>query len=143
MAETASRTDAGPMALTLTLSSQPAFLETIEALVVRLGEQAGCAPDASGRFGRAVRRALGLLIVRARASSPPRQLEVGFTANDRVARVELRFARGADPGEPTFDDLLTADAAGADLEKLVDRIEITHDDGRSCCRITQQVRTSR
>jgi hypothetical protein len=143
MAETAPRTDAGPVALTLTLSSEPAFLDTTEALVARLGEHAGCAPDASRRLGQAVRRALDLLIARARAATPRPELEVAFAANERVVRVELRYARSAEPVEPTFDDLLTVDAAGAGLERLVDRIEIARDNGRSCCRITQQVRASR
>jgi hypothetical protein len=142
MAEAVPRTDAGPVALTLTLSSEPAFLGTTEALVARLGEHVGCAPDASARLGQAVRRALGLLVSRARAHATPRQLEVACAATERLVRVELRYTRGPED-EPVFDDLLTADSAGAGLEKLVDRIEVTREDGRCCCRITQQLRTSR
>jgi len=140
MTEAAPRTDGDPVALTLTLSSEPAFVGPIEALVARLGDYAGCAPDASKRLGQAVRRTLGLLIARARATTSP-QLEVACAANERVVRIDLRLARGAEPPEPPFEDLLTADGAG--LQKLVDRIEIVREDGRSCCRITQQVRAGR
>jgi hypothetical protein len=141
MADAVPRTDAGPVALTLTLSSEPAFAGPTEALVARLADYAGCAPDASSRLGQAVRRTLGLLIARARAAATSSQLEVACAANDRVVRVDLRFARSSEPVEPPFEDLLAAEGAG--LQKLVDRIEIVREDGRHCCRITQQVRAGR
>jgi hypothetical protein len=143
MADAAPRTDADPVALTLTLSSEPAFLGTTEALVARVGEHAGCTPEAAKRLGQAVRRLLGALIERAREAITPPQLEVAFAASDRVVRVDLRVARGMETTDRVFEDLLAAEGAGAGLERLVDRVEIAREDGRPCCRITQQVRAGR
>jgi len=143
MADAVPRTDAGPVALTLTLSSEPAFLGTTEALVTRLGEYAGCAPEASRRLGQAVRRLLALLIDRARAATTSPQFEVAFAANERVVRIDLRYARGTEPAEPSFEDVLGSEGADPGLQKLVDRLEVAREDGRPCLRFTQQVRAGR
>ena len=131
----------GTLSLTLTMSCEPALIGAAEALVARMGEQAGCAADDARRLGQAVRRALGGLIGHPGPPPNPGQFEVAFVATSRVARVDLWCAcTSADGTATTMHDRLAAGGDDETMRKLVDRVEFGRQGEREYCRLTQQVR---
>ena len=85
MADDALRGGETPLALSCTVSSQPAFAAAAAALTVRVGEQAGCAAGDAARLGRAVREALDGAILAADASRP-QAFDLTFHGTSRVVR---------------------------------------------------------
>ena len=130
----------GTLALTLTVSREPAFLGAAEALIARVGEQAGCAPEDARRLGQAVRRALGGLIARSGSEPEGDQFDVAFTATSRVARVDVSSPGEPANGQPSLQDALSASGDVAAMGRLVDRVEFGREGDREYCRLTQQVR---
>jgi hypothetical protein len=118
------------------MSREPAFLGAAEALIARVGEQAGCAPEDARRLGQAVRRALGGLI----SESEGDQFDVAFTATSRVARVDVSSQGVPANGQPSLQDTLSTSGDAAAMGRLVDRVEFGREGDREYCRLTQQVR---
>lgn len=141
MAEVSRDPAEGTLALTLTMSCEPALIGAAEAFVARMGEQSGCAADDARRLGQAVRRALGGLIGQPGPKPTPGQFELAFLATPRVARVDLWCACTAANGTATtMHDRLAASGDDEAMRKLVDRVEFGRQGEREYCRLTQQVR---
>jgi hypothetical protein len=140
MTDEPSRQGDASLSLTLILSCQPAFLDTAEALVSRVGEHAGCSRDDARRLGRAVRQALGSLIEHPPTDRVPRTLEVAFQGNGRLLEVDV--ACGLDNGAPLggLEESLAGHGDDAVMRALVDRVEFVEEGERQLCRLTQQVR---
>jgi hypothetical protein len=129
------------LSLTVTVSSQPAILPTLEALAARVGEYVGCPAEDARDLGQAVGRALGDAWRHLGAAAVP-GFEVAFQGNGRVLRVELVCASPL-PAGVTLQEALGG-AEGVDrLRQLVDRIEFGADRGCAYCRLTRQIRDFR
>jgi hypothetical protein len=128
--------------LTFVVSREPAFLMTAEALFARAGEHAGCDGEDARRLGQAVRRALGGLIAHPPAGGEAGDLEVAFSGNGRLVRVDVGCTCAVN-GSQSIEDALTGHGDTATLRRLVDRVEFVRDGSRQVCRLTQQVRSGR
>lgn len=135
--------DAGrpPLALTVTVSTQLAFVPTLEALAARICEYVGCQASDARHLGEAIGCALTA------ASSRPAEPVIGrfdivFSGNSRVLRVDLTSTTPLPPGT-TLEHALGG-AEGVDrLRQLVDRVEFAESDGHPVCRLTRQIRDVR
>ena len=130
-----------PLALSCTVSSQPAFAAAAAALTVRVGEQAGCAADDAARLGRAVREALDGAILAADASRP-QAFDLTFHGTSRVVRVDVAVAPAVNGRQPafSFEETLNGHGRTPTIEGLVDRVEFGQENGRSFCRLTHRIR---
>jgi hypothetical protein len=130
------------LSLTVTVSSQPAFVPTLEALAVRIGEYVGCPADDARNLGRAVGRALGDTWRRLGPDRTPGRFDIMFHGNGRLLRVDLA-CEGPLPAGVTLEDALGGADAVNGLRQLVDRIEFGDADGSPYCRLTRQIRDVR
>jgi hypothetical protein len=126
------------LSLTVTVSSQPAFVPTVEALAAKVGEFVGCSADDARRLGQAVALALSDTWRHLGAGAVPPRFDVIFHGNGRVLRVDVACASPL-PGGVTLEHALGSDAMNG-LRALVDRIEFGETDGCPYCRLTRQIR---
>jgi hypothetical protein len=140
MADEAERGGAGAdMTVVFTMSAQPAFLDTAEALTERVGGYVGCAPDEARQLGQAVRRALGRCFSAANGQTPPESFDVAYRGNGRVLRVDVSCVAGGF----SLESRVTGSDEGSVVRELVDRVEFGQEGDRQFCRLTRQIRTGR
>lgn len=133
MSEDALRTAGPALALTCTVSTQPALVETVQELAARVGEHAGCSGDEARRLGEAVARALGGIIQHTPGSERPDRLDIRFQGNGSVLLVEVA-CDVAPPAGFSLERALTGDDLAA-LRARVDRVEFGDREGCPYCRL--------
>jgi hypothetical protein len=129
------------LSLTVTVSSQAAFVPTLQALAERIGAYAGFRTEEARHFAQAVGRALVDAFNHLGPDNPPDAFEIVFQGTDRLLRVDMS-CKGPLPAGVTLEQLLGGPAAVDDLRRLVDRVEFGQAEGAPYCRITQQIRDS-
>ena len=130
MEATASTSSPAEFAFTLTVSCEPAFADAVRALASRAGALAGCADEHSGRLGACLGGLFEALIAGGVTHATDVDLDVRGTS--RVVTIDLQC--------PLDCRAIVADAVAVPaLQQLVDRLECRESNGRTCCRVTQQV----
>jgi hypothetical protein len=133
---------AGPaLALTCTVSTQPALVETVRALAARVGEHAGCSGDEARRLGEAVARALDGIIQHTPGPERPERLDIRFQGNGNVLLVEVACDATA-PAGFSLEQALAGDDLAA-LRARVDRVEFGDREGCPYCRLICRLHDSR
>ena len=132
-------TEKSRLSLTVTVSSQPAFVPTLEALAARVGEYVGCPEEDARHLGQAVGRALGETWRRLGPGQAPGRFEIVFHGNGRLLRVDLA-SKTPLPVGVTLEDALGGHEGLSGLRQLVDRIEFGDAGGYPYCRLTRQIR---
>jgi hypothetical protein len=130
------------VSLTITVSNQPAFVPTLEALTARIGEYAGCPAEEARHLGQAVGRALGETWRHVGPDQASGRFDIVFQGNGRLLHVDLA-CRLPLPAGVTLEDALGGPAALTGLRRLVDRVEFGETGGTPYCRLTRQVRGTR
>jgi hypothetical protein len=128
--------------LTVTVSSQPAFVPMLEALAARVGEYVGCPADDARHLGQAVGQTLVEAWRRLGPERTPGRFDLVFQGNGRLLRVDLACASPLPAGESLERVLGGVDGIDG-LRQLVDRIEFGDAGGHSYCRLTRQIRDGR
>jgi hypothetical protein len=142
MTDDSSNAAGAGLALTVTVSSQPAFVPALEALTTRVGEYVGCPVEEARHLGQAVARALGQTWRHLGPAPGSPRFDIVFHGNGRVLRVDVACA-GPLPAGVTLEDALGGAEGVTDLRQLVDRVEFGDSDGRPYCRLTRQIRDGR
>jgi hypothetical protein len=130
------------LSLTVTVSSQPAFVPALEALAARVGEYVGCPAEDAKHLGQAVGRALGGVWRRLGPERSPGRFEIMFQGNGRLLRVDLACTSPL-PAGVTLEEAFGGAEAVDHLRQLVDRLEFGDADGAPYCRLTRQIRDAR
>jgi hypothetical protein len=142
MADVSAETGRSGLSMTVTVSSQLAFVPTVEALAARVGEYVGCPADEARHLGQAVGRALSETWRQLGPDRKPGRFDIVFQGNGRLLRVDLT-CRTPLPAGLTLEAALGGADAVARLRPLVDRIEFGDTDGCPYCRLTRQIRDAR
>jgi hypothetical protein len=142
MADASQHPARSALSMTVTVSSQPAFVPMLEALATRAGEYVGCPAEDARRLGEAVRRALGDSWRHLGPERRPGRYDIVFQGNTRLLRVDLT-CKSPLPDGVTLEQALGGPEALEGLRHLVDRIEFGDTDGRPFCRLTRQIRDHR
>jgi hypothetical protein len=125
--------------MTVTVSSQPAFLPALEALTARVGEFVGCQAAAAKALGVAVARALTGAWRGLERGGSAGHVDLVFRGNGRVLRVDLTCTAPL-PAGTTLEEALGGAEAVSGLRQFVDRVEFGDENGAPFCRLTQQIR---
>ncbi len=129
-----SPTAAHEFAFSLSISCDPAFAETVRALVNRAGALAGCTDDAGGRLGACVEGVFEALI----AGGVTHSTDVAFDVHgsSRLVTVDVQCPESC---RPPLAEALEQSGAAPTLRAMVDRLECGESKGRTFCRVTQLV----
>jgi hypothetical protein len=130
------------LALTVTVSNQPAFVPAIEALAARAGEYVGCPAGDARHLGQAVARALTEAWRRLGPGRSPGRFDIVFQGNGRLLRVDLACT-GPLPSGVTLEEAVGGADGVDELRRLVDRIEFGDANGCPFCRLTRRIRDPR
>lgn len=128
--------------MTVTVSSQLAFLPALEALTARVGEFVGCQAEAAKHLGTAVTRALTGAWRGLDRRGSGGHFDLVFRGNGRVLRVDLTCTAPL-PAGTTLEEALGGAEAVVGLREFVDRVEFGDENGAPFCRLTQQIRDRR
>lgn len=139
MNDDSQRSERAGLQVTVTVSSQPAFVPTLEALTMRIGEYVGCPAEAARHLGRAVALALGETWRHLGPNGAPGRFDIVFQGDGRLLKVDLACTSPLPPGV-TLEAVLGGPGDAAGLRPLVDRIEFGDADGCPYCRLTRQIR---
>jgi hypothetical protein len=142
MADDGERGGGAGLSLTVTVSSQQAFVPTLEALAARIGEYVGCSADEAKRLAQAVGRALSDASRRFGSDHASGRFDIVFHGNGRLLRVDLSCTSPL-PAGVTLEDALGGEDAVSLLRKLVDRVEFGEAPRGPFCRLTRQIRDAR
>lgn len=142
MTEDWPQTGGAGLALTVTVSCEPGFVPTVEALAARIGEYVGCRAEAAQQVARAVAHVLQSACQHMRAQGTDRQFEISFKGNDHLLCVDLTSSCPLPEGV-TLEDAVARATGSADWRRLVDRIEFGDAKGCPYCRLTHQIRDIR
>jgi hypothetical protein len=130
------------LSLSVTVSSQAAFVPALEALARRVGEYVGCPADDALHLGQAVGRALADTWRHLGPARMPGRFDILFHGNGRLLRVDVTCPAPL-PAGVTLEDALGGPAGVDQLRLLVDRIEFGHSGDCPFCRLTRQIREHR
>lgn len=139
MSEDVQRAERSGLSMTVTVSRQPAFVPTVEALTVKIGEYVGCPADSARSLGQAVGRVLDEAWRHLGPEPDPGRFDLVFHGDGRLLRVDVSCRNSLPPGV-SFEDALGGAASLSGLRALVDRVEFGHADGGPYCRLTRQIR---
>jgi hypothetical protein len=141
MNDDAQRSGRSGLSVTVTVSTQAAFVPTLEALTMRIGEYVGCPAEAARHLGEAVARALGETWRHLGPDRTPGRFDIVFQGDGRLLKVDLACKSPLPPGV-SLEEALGGPAATSGLRQLVDRVEFGDSDGHPYCRLTRQIRDS-
>ena len=139
MNDDAQRSERSGLSMTVTVSSQQAFVPTLEILTARVGEYVGCPAETARRRGEAVGRVLGETWRHLGPAQAPGRFDLVFHGDGRLLKVDLACKSPLPPGV-SLEEALGGAPAMTGLRQLVDRIEFGDADGCPYCRLTRQIR---
>jgi hypothetical protein len=139
MSDDSQRAGRAGLPVTVTVSRQPAFVPTLEAITMRIGEYVGCPAEAARHLGQAVALALGQTWRHLGPDQAPARFHIVFHGDGRLLKVDLACMSPL-PAGVTLEAALGGADGVTGLRQLVDRIEFGDADGCPYCRLTRQIR---
>jgi hypothetical protein len=142
MADDSQRPARADLGVTVTVSGDAALVDTVSAVVARIGEFAGCAAGEAATLGEAVGHAVSGVAQATPAGDPQRLVDIEFESNGRLLSVDMS-CQGEEAGAFPLEETLAASGDDIAMRGLVDRVEFARTAGRQICRLTRQIRAAR
>ncbi len=142
MADEAPRSGRTDLTLSLTLSGEEAFVDTVKALAARIGEFAGCPAGDAATLGQALGQAVHGIAQAAPAGAPVPMVDIAFQSNGRLLSIDMSCEAG-EAGDFPLEETLAASGDESAIRTLVDRVEFARAGSRQICRLTRQIRPAR
>ncbi|MCL4846461.1 MAG: hypothetical protein KJ066_08005 [Acidobacteria bacterium] len=142
MADDSQRPARADLAVSVTVSGDPALVDAVRAVAARIGEFAGCPAGEAATLGQAVGHAVSGVAQSTPAGDPQRLVDIEFESNGRLLSVDMS-CHGDEAGGFPLEETLAASGDDVAMRGLVDRVEFARTAGRQVCRLTRQVRATR